>query len=179
MGDLRETSAAAGLLPLTVGRFTIEERQPGWLTSLSAFDQAKMGAALEKVHGVTWPAPGRSTAKGGTRCVWFGLRDVVLLGPAPDAALAKHGGVVDVTDGWTVVEVQGIGVEDVLARLVPVDLRAAAFKRGHTARTVLGHMNASITRTGPDTFMILAFRSMAPTLVHDLKRAMESVTARG
>lgn len=179
MADLNETTAAAGLLPLSIGRFTVEERLPGALTSLSAFDEGAMGKALEKGHGVAWPAPNRSTGKAQARCVWFGHREVLLMGPVPDVNLARHGAVVDVTDGWVAVHLQGAGVEDVLARLVPIDLSTAAFKRGHTARTMLGHMNASITRVGPDAFLILVFRSMATTLVHDLKRAMESVTARG
>ena len=40
-------------------------------------------------------------------------------------------------------------------------------------------MNASITRIGEDTFMIAVFRSMAQTLVHDLRTALEAVAARG
>lgn len=179
MADLNETSACAGLLPLSIGGFTVEERLPGQLTSLTAFDADAMGKTLEKAHGVQWPAPNRCTVKGKARCLWFGHREVVLMGPAPGAALARHGAVVDVTDGWAVVELQGAGAEEVLARLVPVNLSPAAFKRGHTARTIVGHMQASITRLGPDVFEILVFRSMATTLVHDLKRAMESVTARG
>ena len=66
-----------------------------------------------------------------------------------------------------------------MARLVPVDLRPQVFKRGHTARTELQHMMASITRVGPKTLQIMVFRSFADTLVHDLKRAMEAVAARG
>jgi len=179
VADLNETSAGAGLLPLSIGRFTVEERLPGALSSLTAFDADAMGAALKKAHGIAWPAPNRSTGKAQTRCIWFGHREVLLIGPAPEASLGKHGAVVDVTDGWAVVQLQGAGVEEVLARLVPVNLSAATFKRGHSARTLLGHMNAAITRLGPDAFEILVFRSMATTLVHDLKRAMESVTARG
>ncbi|WP_370400854.1 sarcosine oxidase subunit gamma [Sulfitobacter sp. JB4-11] len=179
MVDLNETSACAGLLPLSIGRFTVEEHLPGALTSISPFDAAAMAKALEKGHGLAWPAPNRSSGKAQARCIWFGHREVLLMGPLPDATLTKHGAVVDVTDGWAVVHLQGAGVEDVLARLVPVDLSPAAFKRGHTARTMLVHMNASITRIGADAFEILVFRSMATTLVHDLKRAMESVTARG
>ena len=77
------------------------------------------------------------------------------------------------------VQLRGARAVDVLARLVPVDLRAAQFKRGHTVRTDLMHMTASITATGANTFLILVFRSMAQTLVHDLKTAMEGVASRG
>jgi sarcosine oxidase subunit gamma len=40
-------------------------------------------------------------------------------------------------------------------------------------------MTASITRTGAESFLILVFRSMAATLVHDLKQAMAAVASRG
>lgn len=179
MAELNQSTACAGLLPLSIGRFTVEERLPGRLTALSAFDADAMGKALEAGHGLSWPDPNRTTGKGKTRCLWFGVREVLLIGPEPDAALAAHGAVVDVTDGWAMVHLEGAGVQEVLARLVPVDLSLQTFKRWHTARTLVGHMSASVTRTGPDAFEILVFRSMATTLVHELKRAMESVTARG
>ena len=40
-------------------------------------------------------------------------------------------------------------------------------------------MMASITRLGADDFQIMVFRSMAATLVGELKTAMEAVAARG
>ena len=72
----------------------------------------------------------------------------------------------------------GADAADVLARLTPIDLRESQFKRGHTARTELAHMMASITRLGPQSYQIMVFRSLANTLVHDLKTAMKSVAAR-
>ena len=179
MADLQEKSACAGLLPLSVGGFTVSEPAPVALTSLTAFDAKAAAKALKKAHGTNWPEPNRSTGTGQTRCLWFGHREVLLMGPAPDPALAAHCAVVDVSDGWAVVHLEGDGVEDVLARLVPLNLSPTHFKQGHTARTLLGHMNASLTRLGPHSFEILVFRSMATTLVHDLKRAIHSVTARG
>ena len=74
---------------------------------------------------------------------------------------------------------RGDNAVDVLARLVPVDLRDAAMKRGHSIRTQVLHMSASVTKLGTDHFQIMVFRSMAGTLVHDLKRAMAAVASRG
>jgi sarcosine oxidase subunit gamma len=59
------------------------------------------------------------------------------------------------------------------------DLRAATFEPGHTAKTLLGHMTASVTRTGANAFEIMVFRSMAETLVEELTRAANAVAARG
>ena len=39
-------------------------------------------------------------------------------------------------------------------------------------------MMASITRVGENAYLILAFRSMADTLRHDLEEAMRGVAAR-
>lgn len=179
MVDLKAISPCAGVLPLNLGRVTAEEVRLGTLSSLSPFgDASQLTAALEKAHGLALPKPGRATGKDGARCIWFGQNEVLLAGPAPDKALARSAAVVDQSDGWACVTVSGTDAVDVLARLVPIDLREVTFKRGHTARTMVQHMAASITRVGADRFLILVFRSMAGSLVHDLKAAMEAVASR-
>lgn len=180
MVELKETSACAGLLPVTIGSVTLEEMAAERMTAIAPFgDGLAFSGVLENAHGMAWPAPNRSTGKDGARCIWFGRGEALLIGPAPDAALRKTAAVVDVSDAWAVVSLQGAGAVDVLARLVPVDLRAGTFKRGHTVRTQVMHMSASITQAGPDRFRIMVFRSMAGTLVHDLKQAMAAVASRG
>lgn len=180
MVELTAKTPCDGLLPLKIGAAELTEVEGGALTSLSPMgDVAALGAALEKAHGPGWPAPLRATGKAGARCIWFGRDAALLMGPVPDPALAEHAAVVDQSDAWAVVELKGAGAVDVLARLVPVDLREGQFKRGHSLRTQIYHMSASITKTGADTFLILVFRSMASTLVHDIKTAMEAVAARG
>ena len=180
MVELKETSPCAGLLPITLGSVTLSEVDVGRLTSLSPFgDASDLSTALEDAHGCAWPKPNRSTGKDGGRCIWFGRDEALLIGPEPDAGLARIAAVVDQSDAWAVVSLEGAGAVEVLARLVPVDLRDTAFKRGHTARTQLMHMNAAITKLGKDHFLIMVFRSMAGTLVHDLKGAMAAVASRG
>lgn len=180
MVELIETSACAGLLPVTLGRVTLEEVEAGTLTSLSAFgDASDLSAALKNAHGMTLPEPGQSTGAEGARCVWFGRGEALLMGPDPDAALAEKAAVVDQSDAWAVVRLQGAGAVDVLARLVPMDLRDGAFAPGRTARTQVGHMHGSVTKLDTDSFMIMVFRSMAGTLVHDLRAAMAAVASRG
>ncbi|MDF1727004.1 MAG: sarcosine oxidase subunit gamma [Sulfitobacter sp.] len=178
MVDMKPRTPAAGLLPIAIGKVKVEEVDLGHLTSLSPLG-AGMAEALEKAHGLAWPEPGRSSGTEGARAIWFGLREVMLIGPEPAADLTGHGAVVDQSDAWCAVALEGEASEAVLARLVPVDLRAAHFKEGQTVRTSVFHMNASITRVGPNRFLILVFRSMAVTLVHDLKQAMAAVAARG
>ena len=179
MAELRTRTPAEGLLPLTIGAATLEEVDPGVLTLLTAYgDTADLSSALEAAHGVGFPVPNRSTEKEGARCIWLGPGQALLMGPAAGASLAAHGAVVDQSDAWCVVALSGAASVDVLARLVPLDLRAGFFQRGHTARSLLGHMSASITRVGDERFLILVFRSMAATLVHDLEGAMAAVASR-
>lgn len=169
----------ASVLPFTIGDVRLEELDAGVITLLAPYgDGAALSAALEAAHGVAYAKPGRSVGTARARCVWFGQGQALLIGPGPAADLAQHGAMVEQSDGWAVVSLSGDKVVDVLARLVPVDLRAGTFKRGHCVRTMLGHMSVSITRTAQDRMMILVFQSMANTLIHELEAAMRAVAAR-
>ena len=181
MVELIERTPCDGLLPLTIGGVSLTEDLPAAMTSIAPYaGQAKpLNAALQAAHGVDFPAIGRSTGKAGARMIWFGQSMALLQGPVAAAELAEFAALTDQSDAWAVVRLDGIGAADVLARLVPVDLRGQSFKRGYTVRTELAHMMASITRIGPDAFQVMVFRSMARTLVHDLKTAMAAMLARG
>ena len=181
MADLIATSPCDGLLPLEIGGTVLREEDLGVLTALAPYRgrEKALAAALDEAHGLALPGPNRATGKTGLRAIWFGRAHVLLVGPAPDPRLAEQAALTDQSDAWAAVRLEGATAEEVLARLVPLDLRAAQFKRGHTARSQLMHLNVSITRIGEKAFLILGFRSMAVTLVHDLKTAMEGVAARG
>ena len=181
MVELQPITPCAGLLPIAVGDYNLSEVSHAHLTLLSPYkgNEKQLGQALLTAHSIRMAAPNRSTGKAAARCVWFGHGQVMLVGPRPDKSLAKFAAIVDQSDSWAVVRLQGVGAADVLARLTTIDLRPVVFKRGHTARTELRHMMVSITRVGVDAFEIMAFRSMSGTLVHDLQDAMESVAAQG
>ncbi len=166
------------MAPLTIGTLTLAEVDLGILTSIAPYAQVKIAELFKATHGMAWPAPNRATGKAGARAIWFGREMVLLTGPKPDPTLAEHAALTDQSDAWTAVTLSGDDAGDVLARLVPLDLSAAHFKRGHTARSQIQHMAGSITRIGSDTFLLMVFRSMAGTLLHDLERAMASVAAR-
>lgn len=181
MAELTATSPCDGLLPLEIGHAALHEEDLGALTALAPY-RGRRGAlaeALKAAHGLALPGPNRAAGKAGLRAIWFGRAHVLLAGPAPDTRLAEHAALTDQSDAWAAVRLEGTAAEQVLARLLPLDLRAARFGRGHTARSQLMHMGVSITRIGERAFLILAFRSMAASLVHDLKTAMEGVAARG
>lgn len=166
------------MAPVTIGTVTLAEVDLGTLTSIAPYADAKIAEPFKAAHGMAWPAPNRATGKVGARAIWFARDMVLLAGPKPDLALADHAALTDQSDAWTAVTLSGDDVESVLARLVPLDLSAAQFKRGHTARSQIQHMAGSITRIGNDTFLLMVFRSMAGTLLQDLERAMASVAVR-
>lgn len=181
MAELIEKTPCAGLLPVSAGNVTLTEVNAGVMTSIAPFkgQEKALSDALKAAHGMAFPAVNRATGKEGVRAVWFGQGQAMLIGMHADAALGDMAAMTDQSDAWAVVRLEGSGAEDVLARLVPVDLRAGHFKRAQTARTMLGHMMVSVTRVGDDAFQIMAFRSMAKTLVHKIETAMKGVAARG
>ncbi len=179
MADLIATSACAGRLPKTIGDVTLTEIVFGAITSVAPLkgQEEAVSDALKAQIGAALPKPNRSTGKAAARAVFFGRGQTMVLGPR----LAHIEGAVmtDQTDAWAAVELDGPSARDVLVRLVSVDLRPDVFKQGHAARTPIIHMPGLVLRTGADRYLLMTFRSMAGTLVHDLETAMEGVAARG
>ena len=178
MANLIAKTPCEGLLPVTAGTCTLTELLPEAITSIAPGkgQEKPVSEALKKAFGAAFPAANRATGKDGARAVWSGAGQALLLGAAPKPI--KAAAMTNQSDAWAVMRLEGADAEAVLARLVPVDLRAAHFKRGHTARTLLFHMTCSITRVGASSFDILVFRSMAQTTVHELDVAMKSVAAQ-
>lgn len=181
MAELRAKTACEGLLPMEIGGLTLSEMAPVSMASLAPYKGQKeaLDQAMQRAHGLGFPDVNSSSQAADLRAIWFGRDQALLVGTAPDAELSRHAAVVDQSQGWAVVELSGEGAEDVLARLCPVDLRLQQFAVGASLRTEVRHMMTSVTRAGETTFMIMVFRSMARTLVHDLKTAMEARAARG
>jgi sarcosine oxidase subunit gamma len=161
------------LLPLKLGGVFVTEVVADRLTSVAPFaaQHKAVSSALKEQVGAALTAPNRSAGA----VTWFGHEVWIVAGAVSLDGLAA---VTDQTDAWAIARIEGHGVEDVLARLVPVDLRTSTFKKAHVAKTMLGHMSVTITRLGPQTFEIMVMRSMAATLVHELDVAMRGVAAR-
>lgn len=178
MAKLDALTPCADLLPVTVTGADLVEAHPAHITSLAPYRgrAAALSAALKETHGLTMPDPGRTvTAPDGARAIWSGMDQALVLSDGPLGDLAAHAAITDQSDGWAVVVLSGPEAEAVLARLTPHDLNAAIFKIGHTARTLVQHINVVLTRLGPDRFEIMCLRSFAGSLIHDLTGAMRSV----
>jgi len=163
----------AGLLPITHGAVEVTEVSPGRMISVAPYigKTKATSARLKEQVGAGLTAVNRRSGA----VTWFGHGVWMVAG---DVALDGLAAVTDQSDAWAVVALSGAGGQDVLARLVPADLRAQVFKKNHVAKSMLGHMSVTITRTGAETFEIMVMRSMAQTLVHELDVAMRSVATR-
>lgn len=173
MAKLIALSPTTGLLPIAHGDIAVTEVRVARLMSVAPFAgrDAAVSAQLKEQFGVVLPPPNRRSGP----VTWFGHGTWMVAGEVQLDGLAA---VTDQSDAWAVVEIAGVGIEDVLARLVPVDLRAQVFKENDVAKTMLSHLSVTITRVKPDAFEIMVMRSMAATLVHDLDVAMRGVAAR-
>lgn len=173
MANLIAKSPAEGMLPVEAGNCRLEERSHEAITWVAPLEGRE--AAVGKALGLEFPAPGRMTGGGGLRAVWSGPGQALILGPPvrPEGAA-----VADQSSAWAILELSGGAARDTLARLTPLDIRDAAFLEGASARTLLGHMTACISRTGAETYEIMVFRSMTRTAVHEILRAMKGVAGR-
>lgn len=178
MGKLTAKGAFGGTLPLRFGTVSLTEMDGGtvtWLAPLKGTEHS-VSKALKNQIGAGLPGAGASTGADGKRVVWAGPGQVFVIGPELKPIVGAA--MVDHSSAWARMALEGAEAAEVLARLVPVDLRDMTFSVRRTARTQLGHMACSLLRAGPDRFEIMVFRSMATSAVHELARAMEMVATR-
>ncbi|WP_315899579.1 MULTISPECIES: sarcosine oxidase subunit gamma [Roseovarius] len=180
MVELKPSLPPTALLPVETAGVRMREVDFGPLTLVMPYrgrDEA-LAAALEAAHALDWPETGRMTGTTERGLLWFGRSQALLIGLVPDDGLTAQAALVDQSDAWAVIEMQGDRAAEALARLTPVDLRPGAFGVGHTVRTEVGHMAASLTRSGESTYLVMVFRAFAHTAVHELGAALEGVAAR-
>lgn len=178
MPELIATSPLAGHPPLVLAGTTLVERLPGQITSVAPFrGQGAAVAKALKVHGLSFPAPNRIVSSGQARLVWTGRDQAFLIGAAP-TGLSPHAALTDQSDGWAMLGLDGPQAEAALARIIPIDVRAAVFAPGHAARVPFNHMSCVLMRTGAEAFEVLVFRSMARTAWHEVQVALTGLAAR-
>lgn len=158
MVRLIATAPFEGLLPIEAEGTSVRALDP--LPVTLVHDTGDLVAGLE------FPGAGEISETVDGRLVWIGPGQALLIGVE-----AEGGNLVDQSDAWAIARIEGPRAEAVLARLVPLDLSGMA--EGQTARTLLGHMTASISRSSGG-FEVMVMRSMAGTLVHDLERAIRT-----
>ena len=176
MARLIEKTPCEALLPVTCGALTLSEVVGDRVTSVAPFrgQTTKLAAALKKL-GLGWPGPNSALAAEGAAIVWTGRDQAFLIG-AEAESLVGLAALTDQSDGWARLRLAGPGAADVLARLVPLDLRG--FAPGQAVRSQLGHMMMVLTMPEAGVFEIMVFRSMAATAVQEIHHAMRAMAAR-
>ena len=94
---------------------------------------------------------------------------------ALEAQIGDLAAVTDQSDGYAVLRLAGPDVRNALAKLIPLDLHARAFKPGDVASTVASHMGVTLWRLddapdGSPVFEIAVFRSLAGSFWHALSQ---------
>ena len=146
-------------------------------------------SAFERVVGCRPPAQPNTTVRGAEYDVlWLGPDEWLVRSNGPvqagvlEAKLAEavqgtYSAAVDVGSGYTVVEISGERVRDVLARGCPLDLHPRAFKPGQCAQSHYFKSPITLIPTGDDTFEIVLRRSFADYFVRIMLDAAEPLAS--
>ncbi|HEV3106094.1 MAG TPA: sarcosine oxidase subunit gamma [Trinickia sp.] len=129
--------------------------------------------SFERVVGCRPPAAPNTVVRGaGYDVLWLGPDEWLVRSDGPvqagvlEAKLAEavqgtYSAVVDVGSGYTVLEVGGERVRDVLARGCPLDLHPRALKQGQCAQSHYFKAPIALVPTGDIRFEIVVRRSFA------------------
>ena len=165
--ELSIASSSSGMS----GRFQLTERPFMTLLTLRG-DGAMFHAAVERLLGVALPTASGERAVAGERvAIWMGP-DEWLIQSTQDMAAdlergfrealgSQHYAVVDVSSGYTVIDIEGANVRAVLASGCPLDLHPRAFVEGQCAQTHFFKAGITLCRNGDDRFQVILRRSFA------------------
>ena len=164
------------------GMVRVEDAGPrGMLTLKGDLGDARLGEAVKALTGSDVPGTREARIEGETGAAWMAPDELLLLVPHAEAEaavadLAKalggtHHLAANVSDARAVIEVSGPTAREVLAKLTPADLDAAAFGPGSFRRTRIAQVPAAFWMRDAETIEIVCFRSVAQYVFDVLKAA--------
>ncbi|MBU9208559.1 sarcosine oxidase subunit gamma [Burkholderia multivorans] len=134
-------------------------------------------SAFERVVGCRPPAEPNTVARSADYDVlWLGPDEWLVRSNGPvqagvleaqlaEAVQGSYAAAVDVGSGYTVVEISGERVRDVLARGCPLDLHPRVLKPGQCAQSHYFKASIVLIPTGDDSYEIVVRRSFADYFV--------------
>ena len=141
---------------------------------------------LEQAYGTGIPQVGRSAKSNADNVRLLGMaRDQIFLlfddlgGDPLEPVSRELDGVaylVDQSDSWVILSVEGPRARTALERICPLDLDPTAFREDSVARTVMEHLAVVILRDGDDRFLLLSPRSTAKSFAHAVLVSAENVS---
>ncbi|MPW20362.1 sarcosine oxidase subunit gamma [Paraburkholderia sp. CNPSo 3157] len=180
VGELVKKHAAA---PST--KFHLREKAFCDLVNLrgDAGDAAFLGA-VESVTGCRLPVKPNTVARGnGYDVLWLGPDEWLVRSQQPQAPVAEDklvealqgqfAAAVDIGSGWTVLEVSGEKVRDVIARGCPLDLHPRMFAPGQCAQSHYFKASIVLVPVADNTYEIVVRRSFADYFVRIMLDAAE------
>ncbi|MBU0780224.1 sarcosine oxidase subunit gamma [Loktanella salsilacus] len=143
----------------------------GMITLRGDLASSKIRSLCKDLVGLPAPAPREVQVKGDAAVLWMSPDELLFVLPYGSVAdslarIAKvlkgqHHLAVDVSDARTMLRVDGPFAREVIAKLAPVDLYPGAFGEGQVLRSRLGQIAAAFWMSGPQTFEVICFRSVA------------------
>ena len=149
-------------------------------------NEKKLAAALQKSFKVKRPEVGFSTASKTSGAVVLGMQSdslfVLFDYDGNDAAgqiaekLGSAGYYSDQSDSWVIMNINGADARLALERICMIDLHSTVFPVGSVARTVMEHLGTIIYCEDNDSFLVMAARSSAKSLLHALQVSIQNIT---
>jgi heterotetrameric sarcosine oxidase gamma subunit len=178
VAELLATAPLGFVKPIEMAGTRLAQMDWAQITSIAPYP-GRVGDASARLAplGLGFPSANTFQVNGGARIAWAGRDQAFLIGAdCPDMGGAAA--VTDQSDAWARFSLVGPAAVDVLARYVPIDLRARALPVGASIRSQLYHMPLCLMRLDVDAFEVMIFRSMARTCWHELELALRTLAAR-
>ncbi|WNW12221.1 sarcosine oxidase subunit gamma family protein [Pseudomonas sp. DTU_2021_1001937_2_SI_NGA_ILE_001] len=143
----------------------------GHLTIRGNGHDAAFAAGVKQALGLELPGPLGLVIDGERSLQWLGPDEWVLIVPTGEefeaekqlrAALdGQHIAIVNVSGGWSILELTGPNVIDVLKKSTSYDVHPSNFPVGKAVGTVFAKSQLVIRRTAEDTWELLVRRSFS------------------
>ena len=156
----------------TSGTTTVREAGlVGMLTIRGDTTAASFAKPVKSVTGISIPGQRMIGEKDGRALGWMSPDEFLLVCPHEEAdelveklsakLKGHHHLAVNVSDARAVFDIEGPHAREVLAKVCPVDLEPGVFEPGELRRTRLAQVPAAFWMTGPESFRLVCFRSVA------------------
>lgn len=155
----------------------------GMITFRGDLSSASVKQAVKSVTGAEVPAQRQNTIDGESGAAWMSPDELLLFVPyagidakidALNTELAgEHFLAANVSDARAMFRLDGAGVREIVAKLMPVDMSSDAFGPGDFRRTRMAQIPAAFWMPTGDSVQIVCFRSVAEYAFNLLKDAAE------
>lgn len=144
--------------------------QTGMITLRLELTDPSLDETLSRL-GLSLPATREILTAGARQIAWMSPDELMLIvpldevqatiGTLKDSLSDAHALIADVSDARARFALSGPVARETLAKLCPVDLAPGRFEPGELRRTRLAQVAGAFWMTGPESFEIVCFRSVA------------------